>query len=62
VYETYVKIAGAWTYLYRAVASTGDTIDFMLSPKLDLTQPSYSLDRARRAAWRYPARSAGNLG
>jgi transposase, IS6 family len=35
--ETYVKIAGAWAYLYRAVDSTGDTIDFLLSPKRDLT-------------------------
>ena len=35
--ETYVKVAGKWTYLYRAVDSSGDTIDFMLSPKRDLT-------------------------
>jgi transposase, IS6 family len=34
--ETYVKVAGNWTYLYRAVDSTGETIDFMLSPKRDL--------------------------
>src|SRR4026208_2105236 len=34
---TYVRVAGAWTYLYRAVDSAGDTIDFMLSPKRDLT-------------------------
>src|SRR5207247_3708939 len=35
--ETYVRFAGNWTYLYRAVDSAGDTIDFMLSPKRDLT-------------------------
>ena len=35
--ETYIKVAGNWTYLYRAVDSAGDTIDFMLSPKRDLT-------------------------
>jgi transposase-like protein len=35
--ETYVKVARTWTYLYRAVDSAGDTIDFMLSPKRDLT-------------------------
>ena len=34
--ETYVKVAGNWTYLYRAVDSAGETIDFMLSPKRDL--------------------------
>ena len=35
--ETYVRVAGQWTYLYRAVDFSGDTIDFMLSPKRDLT-------------------------
>src|SRR5262249_6963481 len=34
---TYVRGAGNWTYLYRAVDSAGDTIDFILSPKRDLT-------------------------
>jgi transposase, IS6 family len=34
--ETYVKVAGNWAYLYRAVDSAGDTIDFMLSPRRDL--------------------------
>jgi transposase-like protein len=32
-----IEVAGNWTYLYRAVDSAGDTIDFMLSPKRDLT-------------------------
>jgi transposase-like protein len=32
---TYVRVAGSWTYLYRAVDSTGETIDFLLSPKRD---------------------------
>src|ERR1043166_9171630 len=35
--ETMVRVAGQWTYLYRAVDSAGDTIDFMLSPRRDLT-------------------------
>ena len=34
--ETYVKIAGCWAYLYRAIDSAGETIEFMLSPKRDL--------------------------
>jgi putative transposase len=33
--ETYIKIKGEWTYLYRAVDKDGDTIDFMLSEKRD---------------------------
>jgi len=30
--ETYVKVRGQWTYLYRAVDKHGNTIDFYLSP------------------------------
>src|SRR5277367_3461177 len=33
--ETYIRVAGKWTYLYRAVDSAGDTIGFLLSPKRD---------------------------
>ena len=33
--ETYIKIKGAWTYLYRAVDSLGQTIDFLLSARRD---------------------------
>ena len=29
-------MAGSWAYLYRAVDSVGETIEFMLSPKRDL--------------------------
>ncbi len=35
--ETHIRVAGQWTYLYRVVDSSGDTIDFVLSPKRDLT-------------------------
>jgi transposase, IS6 family len=33
--ETYVKVKGHWAYLYRAVDSRGQTIDFLLSAKRD---------------------------
>jgi IS6 family transposase len=33
--ETYVKVKGRWMYLYRAVDSRGQTIDFLLSAKRD---------------------------
>src|SRR5215213_8671921 len=33
--ETYGKVKGRWTYLYRAVDSRGQTIDFLLSAKRD---------------------------
>src|SRR3954447_4100384 len=33
--ETYVKVKGEWMYLYRAVDSTGATVEFMLSPTRD---------------------------
>lgn len=33
--ETYIKIKKRWYYLYRAVDSTGATLDFMLSPTRD---------------------------
>ena len=31
----YIKIKGGWKYLYRAVDSEGNTLDFMLSAKRD---------------------------
>jgi transposase-like protein len=33
--ETYVRVNGRWCYLYRAIDSTGATIDFLLSPLRD---------------------------
>ncbi len=33
--ETYVKVKGRWTYLYRAVDSRGQTIDLLLSARRD---------------------------
>ena len=33
--ETYIQVKGVWKYLYRAVDSLGNTLDFMLSAKRD---------------------------
>jgi transposase-like protein len=33
--ETYVKVKGEWTYLYRAIDKQGNTLDFMLSKRRD---------------------------
>jgi transposase, IS6 family len=33
--ETYIKVKGRWTYLYRAVDKTGQTIDFLLAATRD---------------------------
>jgi transposase, IS6 family len=33
--ETYIRVKGKWTYLYRAVDSAGASIDFLLSARRD---------------------------
>ena len=33
--ETYIKVNGKWVYLYRAVDSCGDTIEFLLRKRRD---------------------------
>jgi IS6 family transposase len=33
--ETYIRVKTRWMYLYRAVDSRGQTIDFLLSAKRD---------------------------
>jgi IS6 family transposase len=47
--ETYVRVAGKWTYLYRALDSEGNTIDFLLSPHRDRVAAKYFL---QLALWR----------
>ena len=54
--ETYVKIKGCWTYLYRAVDSAGKTVDFLLQAgchcRESLLLPSVR-EPARLASRRY---------
>ncbi|MGU3401695.1 IS6 family transposase [Brucellaceae bacterium D45D] len=35
--ETYIKVKGKWTYLYRAVDRDGQTLEFMLSERRNLS-------------------------
>ncbi len=44
--ETYIKVAGQWKYLYRAVDKSGDTVDFLLTAKRDLAAARRYLERA----------------
>jgi transposase-like protein len=41
-------VKGVWTCLYRAIDSTGDTIDFLLSPKRDAVAAKLFLQLALR--------------
>jgi transposase-like protein len=44
--ETYVKVRGTWMYLYRAIDSVGDTVDFWLSEHRDLPAAKRFLRKA----------------
>ena len=44
--ETYIKVAGQWKYLYRAIDRAGDTVDFLLTAKRDLAAARRFLERA----------------
>ena len=47
--ETYLKVAGKWAYLYRAVDQHGQVIDVLLSAKRDLAAARRFFTRALRA-------------
>jgi transposase-like protein len=49
--ETYIKVRGQWKYLYRAVDTCGETIDFLLTAKRDT-----------RAAYRFLKKACGQNG
>jgi transposase-like protein len=44
--ETYIRVKGKWVYLYRAVDSSGATIDFLLSAKRDAAAAQRFLAKA----------------
>jgi transposase-like protein len=47
--ETYVKVGKEWKYLYRAVDSVGNTIEFMLSAKRDVAAAKRFFKKVMRA-------------
>ena len=47
--ETYVKVAGQWAYLYRAVDQHGQVIDVLLSARRDLAAARRFFTRALRS-------------
>jgi len=44
--ETYIKVAGEWKYLYRAVDKNGATVDFLLRTKRDHAAAGAFFERA----------------
>ena len=47
--ETYVKVAGRWRYVYRAVDEFGQVIDVFVSPRRDATAARRFFDQAINA-------------
>ena len=44
--ETYIRVRGRWTYLYRAVDKQGCTVDFLLSGRRDIASAKRFFTRA----------------
>jgi transposase-like protein len=54
--ETYIKVKGQWMYLYRAVDSDGNTVEFMLSPTRDAVSAKRFFRKALRTRHTVPPR------
>jgi transposase-like protein len=47
--ETYIKVKGRWTYLYRAVDKQGRTVDFLLSERRDVAAAKRFFHKAMKS-------------
>ena len=48
--ETYIKVKGAWKYLYPAVDKEGKTVDFLLTARRDRAAALRFFDKAMQAS------------
>ena len=48
--ETYIKVIGAWEYLYRAVDKAGKTVDFLLTARRDKAAALRFFEKAIKAS------------
>jgi putative transposase len=46
--ETYIRVNGAWKYLYRAIDKQGQTVDFLLTAKRDTAAARRFFEKAIR--------------
>ena len=53
--ETYVKVAGRWRYVYRAIDQFGQVIDVFVSPRRDVSAARRFFERAISTTKRAPA-------
>jgi transposase, IS6 family len=49
--ETYIKVKKEWKYLYRAIDSQGNTLDFMLSTKRDAKAAQRFCKKVLKGDW-----------
>ncbi len=55
--ETYVKVKKVWMYLYRAVDSQGNTLEFLLSPTRDAEAAKRFFSKTLAALHSVPSRA-----
>lgn len=48
--ETYIKVKGAWKYLYRAVYKEGNTVDFLLTARRDKAAALRFFEKSMKAS------------